>query len=269
MTKHLQEGQYFGQVNHKCQINGITVSDAEYTHSYVDWHGHENPYFTFLLQGQLIEQNKKERYELTQGSLLFHNWQDYHCNMKPDVYTRGAHIEINQTWFESLDVKLDDLEGSMAIINPNVKNLVFQILLESKRSDSFNEASVEMLLIELLGDLKEDFKISCRRQPDWIITLEEMIYNSNEEKLNLQKVSSELNLHPVYLSRAFHKYKGISFGKYCRAIRLNRTMHAILSGQFSFSDIAYLNHYFDQSHMTGEIRRRFRSSPKEIQRLLG
>ncbi|MEX0274631.1 MAG: AraC family transcriptional regulator, partial [Flavobacteriaceae bacterium] len=75
--KRLREGQYFGNSNFKVSFDGISITDTEYTHDYVDWHGHENPYFTFLLQGKLIEENKKETYCLSQGSLLFHNWQDF------------------------------------------------------------------------------------------------------------------------------------------------------------------------------------------------
>ena len=57
MLKQLREGQYFGVINHQSSFNGINITDTEYTHEYVDWHCHENPYFTFLLQGKLSFQS--------------------------------------------------------------------------------------------------------------------------------------------------------------------------------------------------------------------
>jgi cupin superfamily acireductone dioxygenase involved in methionine salvage len=55
----LRNGEYFGKTNDIVTIEELTITDTEYTHPYVDWHYHENAYFTFLLQGNMIEGNKK------------------------------------------------------------------------------------------------------------------------------------------------------------------------------------------------------------------
>jgi hypothetical protein len=47
--KQLSTGQFYGQTNETFHLNGITLTDTEYTHSKVDWHYHQNPYFTFIL----------------------------------------------------------------------------------------------------------------------------------------------------------------------------------------------------------------------------
>ncbi len=56
----LRNGEYFGKTNDIVTIEELTITDTEYTHPYVDWHYHENAYFTFLLQGNMIEGNKKK-----------------------------------------------------------------------------------------------------------------------------------------------------------------------------------------------------------------
>ncbi len=183
MARQLKEGQYFGLLNHKVNFNGITITDTEYTHDYVDWHTHENPYFTFLLQGKLIEENKKESYTLSQGSLLFHNWQDFHKNRKPPEFTRGAHIEINRKWTKALDFDLNEIEGSINIKNPTIKNLVIKILLESKQTDNYNQASIELILLELLSIIKNDKTRECSKKPKWFKKLQELIYESQGNKL--------------------------------------------------------------------------------------
>ena len=58
----LRTGHFFGETNRRICLDGITLTDTEYTHERVDWHYHENAYFTFILQGKLIEGNKKESY---------------------------------------------------------------------------------------------------------------------------------------------------------------------------------------------------------------
>jgi AraC family transcriptional regulator len=48
--KHLQTGQFHEQTNKTSHLNGVTLTDTEYTLEKVDWHYHENAYFTFILQ---------------------------------------------------------------------------------------------------------------------------------------------------------------------------------------------------------------------------
>ncbi len=88
----LKTGSFYGQTNQTLHLDFATITDTEYTHDKVDWHYHENAYFTFILDGKVIEGNKKEVYNCTAGSLLFHNWQDPNYNIKPKGYTRGFHI---------------------------------------------------------------------------------------------------------------------------------------------------------------------------------
>jgi AraC family transcriptional regulator len=62
--QHLQTGQFFEQTNTTIHLDGITLTDTEYTLDKVDWHYHENAYFTFILQGNVIEGNKKGNIQL-------------------------------------------------------------------------------------------------------------------------------------------------------------------------------------------------------------
>lgn len=56
--EHLQKGTFFGQTNETILLDGITLTDTVYTHSKVDWHYHENAYFTFILEGNVISEIK-------------------------------------------------------------------------------------------------------------------------------------------------------------------------------------------------------------------
>ena len=90
--KQSQKGEFYGQTNKTINLEGITLTDTVYTHDKVDWHYHENAYFTFILQGNVIEGNKKEIYNCSAGDLLFHNWQEPHYNIKPEgIYKRFSY----------------------------------------------------------------------------------------------------------------------------------------------------------------------------------
>jgi hypothetical protein len=94
-------GQFYGQPNETIILNGLILNDADYTHDKIDWHYHENAYFTFLLTGNVLDGNKSEVYECSSGSLLFQYSQDPHYNVGSKVPTRGLHVEIEPSWFAS------------------------------------------------------------------------------------------------------------------------------------------------------------------------
>lgn len=267
MTHHLAAGEYFGQHNHKVSFSGITITDTEYTHDYVDWHYHENPYFTFILQGQLQEENKKNAYTLSRGTLLFHHWQDYHRNFKPPGLTRGAHIEINKEWFKGLDVELIKTEDSLQIDSPIIKNLIYKIILESKIKSADHETSIQFLLIELLSVLHHNQQIKSKKKPEWLKDLMDIIWENQDT--SLENLSTELGLHPVYISRTFHQHCDITFGQYCREIRLNKALNSILSKQNKLTTVAHNALYYDQSHMVRDFKNKLKMSPKQVASLLG
>lgn len=69
--KQLSKGQFYGETNFRRSVDSLTLTDTVYTHDFVDWHYHETPYFTFLLQGGLTEGYKKERKNLRPGVFCF------------------------------------------------------------------------------------------------------------------------------------------------------------------------------------------------------
>ena len=148
---HLQTGQFYGQTNETILLDGITLTDTEYTHDTVDWHYHENSYFTFILDGKLIEGNKKTTHQCETGGLIFHNSQEPHYNIKPEGCTRGFHIELKPQWFRIYEMNPDSSAGSLKITNPGIKILMYNIFKESKLSHLTSQSAIDSLLIELFG----------------------------------------------------------------------------------------------------------------------
>jgi hypothetical protein len=128
----LRTGHFFGQTNKTIRLSGITLNDAEYTQEQIEWHYHENPYFTFVLQGNIVESNKKESYHCSAGSLLFHGWQEPHYNVKPEGFMRCLQIEFDKNWFADFDFDIYDLQGSFNIENPDIKFLLYKVFREQK-----------------------------------------------------------------------------------------------------------------------------------------
>lgn len=246
--KLLQTGQFHGQTNNTVFLNGLTLTDTEYTHDKVDWHYHQNAYFTFILQGKVIEGNKKEVYNCSAGDLLFHNWQEPHYNIKPAGFTRGFHIELQENWLQNLHFSLGDLTGNMNIQNPELKLLLYKIFKETKMNDETSQLSIESLLLQVLEQIIQDDEIPVKKNPTWVTKIREMLNETFSEKLTLLELAMGVGIHPAHLSRDFPKYFQCTIGNYIRKLKIQKSLILLPQKNISLSAIAFECGFADQSH---------------------
>jgi AraC family transcriptional regulator len=264
----LRTGHFFGQTNRTIHLDGITLTDTEYTQRRVDWHFHENAYFTFILQGALIEGNKKETYTCSNGSLLFHSWQEPHYNIKPDGYTRGFQIELAKNCFTDFSFDINELQGSFGIENPDIKFLFYKVFRETKFFDDLTAATIQMLLFEIFGQLLRYKQSAQNTKPLWVDKLREILSDSFTEKLSLLNLSHELNIHPAHLSRDFSKYFYCTFGEYVRKLRVEKSLALLPDRNLSLTEIAFRCGFADQSHFLRCFKRINDINPSRYRKLL-
>ncbi|MCO5934436.1 AraC family transcriptional regulator [Mucilaginibacter sp. RB4R14] len=244
----LKTGRFYGQTNQTLHLDFATITDTEYTHDKVDWHYHENAYFTFILDGKVTEGNKKEVYNCNAGSLLFHNWQDPHYNIKPKGYTRGFHIELHEQWFNSLDLYRDNLQGSFAVNNPQIRLLFYKLFKETKTNDNLTPLAAQALTLQVLVKMQGDKENAALSAPPWVKQIKEIINDDVACKFSLAGLSALVNVHPVHLSRDFSKYFNCNLGEYIRALRVAKAFTLIPDKRLSLTEIAMACGFADQSH---------------------
>ncbi|MGB3144897.1 MAG: hypothetical protein WBB24_12380 [Maribacter sp.] len=83
-----------------------------YTVDKTEWHRHENPYFMYVLQGNMLDCNRRTETLCPLGSLMFNNWQEPHFISKHSCRANGFHLEFQKHWFKNNGMNLDILEGS-------------------------------------------------------------------------------------------------------------------------------------------------------------
>ncbi|EZH71748.1 AraC family transcriptional regulator [Aquimarina atlantica] len=262
----LNKGEFFGSHKQKVNYDQLIITDTEYTHEKVDWHYHENPYFTYLLQGKLFESNKKESYHLTSGSLLFHNWQDAHFNIKPPVYTRGFHIELNADWFNTYELSSFDFEGSIKLQNPMIKEAMNKIFMETKVNDDQSKLSIELLLLDVFGKIHNKNKNETYKIPTWVRTLKDIIHEEPLLYNSLTALAKHLNIHPSHLSRDFPKYFDSTLGQYIRKQKVNKAVSLLADKSKSLTDICYECEFYDQSHFIYNFKNVYGITPSKFRK---
>ncbi|KNB60834.1 AraC family transcriptional regulator [Chryseobacterium sp. Hurlbut01] len=266
--KQSQKGEFYGQTNTTINLEGITLTDTVYTHDKVDWHYHKNAYFTFILQGNVIEGNKKEIYNCSAGDLLFHNWQEPHYNIKPEGFTRGFHIEIEEEWFRELDFKTKDLQGSIKIADPDLKFLLYKIFRETKENDGSTLLSIQTLLLETLSKMIHHQKNDSQKKPSWVSELNNILNDQFSDSLSLDYLSKQLHIHPVHLSRDFSKYFNSGLGEYIRKIKIQKSLELISQKKLDLTAIAFECGFSDQSHFTRCFKEINGITPSQYRKIL-
>ncbi|WP_343667622.1 AraC family transcriptional regulator [Chitinophaga sp.] len=258
-----QTGQFYGQTNQCLQQNGLTLTDTEYTLPEVDWHYHENAYFTFILQGHVIEGNKREIYHCSPGDLLFHHWQDAHYNIKPPGFTRGFHIEINPGWFAQYDLPDNLIEGSVRLKDPRQKLQMYRIFRESKEQDC--SAAIDTLLIELFTTTG----VVPANLPAWVKRLDALLHDDKESHLyTLKELATAVQVHPVHLSRTFPVYFKARLSDYQRQLKLQKALSLMGDKNHTLSSIAAACGFADQSHFIRQFKQVQQMTPLAYRKML-
>lgn len=264
----LQKGKYFGIQNKAIHLDHLIITDTEYTHDRVDWHTHQNPYFTFLLVGNMLETNKKGSYECSAGTLLFHNWQDAHCNVKRPVYTRGFHIELEKGFFDRFQLPLNQVEGSLKLDNPALKLLFRQMYVETKYAGAPEALAIHEALFKVFGLFTPDGIQETARQPAWVKKIKEVLNEEDPALLSWDGLAAIARVHPVHLSREFPKYFNTTVGDYLKKLRIEQAAALLAKADITLTQIGYACGFADQSHFIRSFKQAVGVTPLQYRKMI-
>lgn len=268
IVKCLRTGQFKGETFQTVAFEGITASETDYDYKYIDWHYHENPYFSLNVSGTCVENNRRETFICPPQSLLFHNSQEPHYNTKTDLVTRGFQVEISQEWSRKFEIDLDRLPKSEILQNPNVKLLFYNIYKESKLADDSSNLTVDSLLLNSFGLMLGLVQRSFSSKPGWVKKITEILHDKFDEPPSLQELAAELNLHFAHLSRDFPKYFSCNFGEYIRKLRVEKSIGLLRRKDLSLTDIAVSCGFSDQSHFIRSFKTFHGITPKKFRQII-
>lgn len=258
--KILTKGNYYGSQNGEKSFNGILLSEYDYLTPRTDWHYHENPYFMYVLRGNMKDCNTRKETLCPAGSLMFNNWQEEHYGSKHSLDAGGFHLEFEKKWFDDNDIDSDLFEGSRLIQNPKVHLLFAKLYYEFKLQDDYSPVTVELLLLQISETISKLTFQDKQSIPPWVEHLKELLHYDNSS-LSLQYLAEQLNIHPVHISRAVPKYFSMSLGEYIRQNKIKKTIPLLLNKDQSLTSIAYDVGFSDQSHFNRVFKSAFDMNP--------
>ena len=137
-------------------------------------------------------------------------------------------------------------------------------------ADDLSPISLEGIALELVAALSRGTKRKGERltgrRDKWLERVRQLLHDESNPP-TLREIARIVDLHPVYIARAFRARFGCSMGEYARALRAQRAQALLTSTELGVSDISHRAGYSDQSHLARDIRRRMGVTPSALRRL--
>lgn len=257
----LKRGRYFGSNKRSADLGDMLLTETTCGQQHVDWHYHEHPHFSYSLVGHCEEKTAKRSEVIIPGTLVYHDMQDAHCNVNHSAYSRNFYLELNLNWFSRLGIFHQPYEGNHYIKDPFIKSRINQIYYEITANESFVKISIDSLLVQVFDQLSHKDQLNEKKLPKWVKEVEAIIHEEFDESISLNRLASQVQIHPVHLSRDFPKYFNKNLGQYIRSIKIQQA--AILLFQpLSLTEIAHRCGFSDQSHFNRCFKSVYQMTPK-------
>lgn len=245
-----KSGQFSGDTNNSVSLDGLVATDLRYNYRFVDWHYHENPYFSFVTSGQCRDINKKVTFDCAADSLLFHNCREPHSNTKDGGVSTAFQLEMQASWRRKFEIDIEHLPRSSKIEDPTIKLLFYNIYKQAKCSDNTTGLTIDSLLIEAIERIRGIERVESSKKPGWVKKLDDILHDNYDQPLSLYALSRELDLHWAHLSRDFPRYFRCNFSQYVRKIKVERSVAMLRKPGLTITEIAFVCGFADQSHFT-------------------
>lgn len=262
----LPSGEYLGRNLRRSRLTGLPLIVTAYPpgHTY-PWHVHEIPTLFVLLAGQHHDENRRDSFDQSPLSVVFHPTQGPHAtSVGPDGMV-GINLELTNDWLDRCQIERRDLAVGYQMLDSLCARLLGLRLAALACSDA-SEAEVETVVLELVSCLVRH-PSPPKRAPRWLPRAEELLRSNLADPVGLRDVAAEVGVHPVYCARAFRRAVGCTVTEYLRALRLLEAGRLILGGRQGLAEIALAAGFADQAHFTRTCSRELGFTPGRLQRM--
>lgn len=258
----LDKGNYSGTVQLLKEYAGFITSKTAYVNCQKEFHYHENPHLSFILQGGNIEYKQKESSLKNMGDILFYHAGELHKTLPLNEQTANLNLEIELSFLKENSLSEQQLYNAVADLAYS-RLFMLKVYADVQLNDSLTAASIHALL---LGFIKST-ALGNYQEIKWCWQLREILNDEWTENHSLAELSKRLAVHPVTISRYFTKYFGCTYGDYVRRLRISKSLPLIKLGKYSLTEIAVLCGFADQSHFIRVFKYYTGINPKHFQKL--
>lgn len=250
----LAAGQFFGAAHGQLRTPQYVVTVVTHPgERVVPMHVHANPFFSMLVAGHYREWFGRGYWDARPLGLVLRPPQAEH---RDEIGPGGAEflcVDVaTEHWdrMTQMGVRLE----RRAFENRPVSVSALRLLKEIRGREPGWAATAEALIAELIAEFTDQAPAASRREPRWLRVVLQRLHD-DPENATLAAIAADLGLHPVYVTRAFRRHRGMTLSHYVKRLRLHHAARAILETREALADVAARGGYADQSHLTRALQR--------------
>jgi len=258
---------FWGTTLHTRDAGCLLVSENAYeAGSALPRHAHKKAFFSLTLAGGYVERHGARDVQYAPRSISFHPPGEEHSVAIGSADARCVNIEVREEWLTEVTRSGGGEPPFVRAVGGPLVWLAERLLEETGSWSSASSLSAQALVAEMLGLIgRERHEASDRLPPRWLEDAEEILRREFTSSLTLQELASRVGVHPVHLSRTWHRFRRCSIGETLRRWRIADARRRLATGTAPLADIALAVGFADQAHfsrafkqVTGVTPRRYR-----------
>ena len=196
------------------EVAGLFLTETEHPAGYrIPRHAHEMASLYLVLAGSLTEQFGRENAERKTDELIFTPADQPHSNVFLGRGGRCLIIELHPSLI-SRALECGALPATLKSFRGQTAWLARRLYNEFRFCDALSPLVVEGLVLEILGEIcRQQLKSRRFRPPPKVSQARELLDATFSQTVSLGDVAQAVDLHPVYLARAFRQTYGCSVGR--------------------------------------------------------
>lgn len=258
-----------GNVVRRRDIAGFSLTEAVYAEgTLLSRHCHAHCYLTLVLSGTYTERQSQHEFTWGEGALHLLPAGERHEN-EFETAVRLLRVEIEPAAIHGWGAEhARFLSEPREIIGPVAAWLANRITREFLAQDDAAELAMEGVLLEMLAESgrASDAARGAGAQ-GWLRRVREVLQDSYFETPGLAALAGIAGVHPVHLSREFHKHYGMTIGEFVRTRRVQRASELLSKSHMSLAEIASACGFSDQSHFCALFKKHSGMTPARFRKM--
>ena len=260
-----------GSTIRRRDIAGFSLSEGLYAAGVsLPAHCHADAYLTVVLSGNYIERYSHREFQWGEGDIHLLPAGEHHENHFLSA-VRLLRVKIGPDVVQRLGKDhARTLAEPREIDGPLSKWLANRMMREFMAQDDIAPLAMEGVLLEMLAEsARSSGEIPGSSAPSWLRRVRESLEECYLQSPSLSSLAAIAGVHPVHLSREFHRHYLMTVGEYMRKRRIHHASELLTRSEFSLAEIASTCGFSDQSHFCALFKKHSGMTPAKFRDATG
>jgi len=228
-------------------------------------HCHADAYLTVVLTGSYSEKYSHHEFQWSEGAMHLLPAGERHENQFPTA-VRMLRVKIEPSAVQRLgEEHARCLSEPREIAGPLSAWLANRVIREFNAQDDIAPLAMEGVLLEILAEsARASDEIRGLNAPGWLRRVRESLEDSYLQAPGLAALAAIAGVHPVHLSREFHRHFQMTIGEYIRKRRIEHASELLAKSELSLTEIASTCGFSDQSHFCAHFKKQCGLTPAKF-----